>query len=130
MHTQAAMTAEDRLGDDRLEHRADDQLRPVAGRRRLHRAREGDDCDGDLMTELGECDLDALAEAVVRQEEQQHPQAAVRDLERLSGRLVGESNHRDLRSQLAYGERLTMGSSYGGPARSEIAETSTLGLAG
>jgi hypothetical protein len=79
VHDQAAVRAEDRLGDERLEHRAHDQLRPVAAHRRLHRARRGDDCDGHFVTELAQGDFEALAEAVVRRDEKQHAQAPSRD---------------------------------------------------
>ena len=77
VHDQAAMRGEDRLGDDRLQHRADDQLRPVAVHRRLHRCGGRDDGDVDLVALLLERDLHALAQAVVRRHEEQHAQAAV-----------------------------------------------------
>ena len=47
----------------------------------------GDDCDGHFVTELGQGDFDALAEAVVSRDEKQHAQASSR------GGPGGEGSH-------------------------------------
>jgi hypothetical protein len=74
MHDQATMLAPDGLRDDRLEHRADDQLRRVARHGRLDRRTGVDDLDRDIVAEVGEGDGDPLAEAVVGRDNQQDPQ--------------------------------------------------------
>ena len=71
VHDQAAVAIGDRGGDDRLEHRADDQLGPVAGDGGLHLEPGRDHRDGDLVALLAERDLRALAQAVVSGDEEQ-----------------------------------------------------------
>jgi hypothetical protein len=73
---QAAVRGPDRLRDERLQHRADDQLGLVRRDGRLHRLRRVDDGDRDLVPELGQRDPGALAEAVVGRDQEQHAQRA------------------------------------------------------
>ena len=77
VHDQAAVPGGDRGRDDRLQHRADDQLGVPAGDGGLHLEGGGDDGDGDLMTQLGEGDLGSLAEAVVGGDEEEDAHAGV-----------------------------------------------------
>jgi hypothetical protein len=78
VHDEAAMVAPDGLGDERLEHRADDQLRPVPGDGGLHLGAGADDRDGDVVAQLGQRHERALAEAVVRADEEEDPQRSRR----------------------------------------------------
>jgi hypothetical protein len=66
VHDQAAVLREDRLGDDLLQDRADDQLGLVTLDGDLHGLAGLDDLDLDAVAELGEGDLRSLAQAVVR----------------------------------------------------------------
>jgi hypothetical protein len=75
MHDQAPVARPDRLRDDLLEHRADDQLRSLPRDGRLHRRRRVDDLDGDVVAELGERDIRALAQAVVSGDEEEDARA-------------------------------------------------------
>jgi len=75
MHDQAPVARPDRLRDDLLEHRADDQLRSLPRDGRLHRRRRVDDLDGDVVAELGERDIRALAQAVVSRDEEEDARA-------------------------------------------------------
>ena len=74
VHDQAAMLRPDRLGDQLLEERAHDQLRPVRADSRLHRGGRVDHRDRHLVAELGQRDPGALTEAVVRRHQEQDPQ--------------------------------------------------------
>jgi hypothetical protein len=75
MHDQAAVPRPDRLGDDLLEDRADDQLGFDAGHGGLHRGGRIDDRHRDLVPQRLERDLGALAEAVVRRDQEEDPQS-------------------------------------------------------
>ncbi len=74
VHHQAAVPGPHRLRDELLEDRADDQVRPVGGDRRLHGHPRFDHRHLDLVSHLGERDPRALAEAVVggHEEEDAH----------------------------------------------------------
>jgi hypothetical protein len=61
MHDQAAVPRPDRLGDERLEDRADDEVGPGARHRRLYRRGGVDDGDPDVVAEVDERDACALA---------------------------------------------------------------------
>ena len=74
MHDQATMFAPDGVWDDRLEHRADDQLGRVARHRRLDRRARVHDLDRDSVTQVGQGHEDPLAETVVGRGEEQDPQ--------------------------------------------------------
>ena len=74
VHDQAAVPRPDRLGDDRLQDRADDQLGRVPGDGGLHRRAVLHHRDLDRVAELGERDLRPLAEAVVGGDEEEDPQ--------------------------------------------------------
>ena len=65
------MPLEDRRRDDRLEHRADDQLGMMTGCGGFHLEAGLHDRDVDLVPQLGERDLRALAETVVGGDEEQ-----------------------------------------------------------
>ena len=94
MDDQAAMPGPDRLGDDRLEHRADDQPGPVLGHRGLHLGARAHDLHRNAVAELGQRDLDALAEAVVGGDEEEDSQARERRGRR-AGRLGSELHAQD-----------------------------------
>ena len=70
---QAAARRPDRLRDPPLQHRADDQLRLMGGDGRLHGLRAVDNRDLDAVTELRERNERALAETVVRRDQEQDP---------------------------------------------------------
>ena len=74
MDHQAAVAPPHRLGNDRLEHRADDDVRGVRAHGADDRRGVLDNRDLDPVPELAQRDLHALAETVVRRGEQQDPQ--------------------------------------------------------
>src|SRR5262249_9268945 len=90
VHDQALVLAPDALRDERLQHRADDELRLLRGDRRFHLMPGADDLDRHVVPELRERDVRALAEAVVGTDQEE-------DLQSLGGRRArrGRRNRRD-----------------------------------
>jgi len=82
MDDEAGVLAPHRLGDELLEHRAHDQVGPVDLDGPLDERRRVDDLDGDVVAHLGEGDVRALAEAVVRGRHEQDPERVLRDRRR------------------------------------------------
>jgi hypothetical protein len=77
VHDQALPLTPDALGDERLEHRADDQLGRVRRDRRLHLVPGADNLDRHIVPQLGQRDVRALAEAVMRRDEEKDLQSIV-----------------------------------------------------
>jgi len=77
MQDQARTSAPDRLGNEGLQKRADDELRIVLADGFLHRGGGVHHRDLDLGPELGQGDPGALTRAVVRRDQEQNPQCAV-----------------------------------------------------
>ena len=78
MDDQARVLAPHRLGDELLEHRAHDEVGLVHLDGALDEVARVDDLDGDLVSHLGQGDVAALAQAVVRGGDEQDAKRVLR----------------------------------------------------
>ncbi|MBW8808953.1 MAG: hypothetical protein JF591_08955 [Lysobacter sp.] len=74
MHDQAGMPGPDVVGNRRLQHRRDDQLRPFARDRGAHGVRIGRDLHRDLVAQLAQLGPGALRQSVVGGAQEQDTQ--------------------------------------------------------
>ena len=82
VHHETTVVSPNGLGDERLEHRTQDQLGVVLCHGRLNLVRSVDHGHLDLVTELGERDIRPLAQAVVCGDDEQNPQRSLGNAER------------------------------------------------